>query len=74
MFNNDSEYLDSDAVFGVKESLIVKYKKNDNKKDAEKLGFSGSFYEGNYNFVMKEDLSSINAADQYSKRASMSSD
>ena len=74
LFNNDSEYLDSDAVFGVKESLIVEYKINDNNKDIEKRGFSGSFYEGTYDFVMKEDFGSTNAGEQYSKRASMSSD
>jgi len=74
LFNNDSEYLDSDAVFGVKESLIVKYKINDNNNDMEKHGFSCSFYEGTYDFVMKEDFGSTNAGEQYSKRASMSSD
>ena len=74
LFNSDSQYLDSDAVFGVKESLVVPYSLNDDEAAARAHGFEGPFFEGTYDFVMKEDASALNAAAQYSQRASMSAD
>ena len=73
MFNSDSDYLDSDAVFGVKESLIIPYVKVDDPARAAEYGFSGSFYEGIFDFVMKDDASVRDAEAAYSDRASMSS-
>ncbi|NNE86025.1 MAG: 6-chlorohydroxyquinol-1,2-dioxygenase [Alphaproteobacteria bacterium] len=74
LFNSDSEYLDSDAVFGVKESLIIPYTLNEDAEAATTHGFDGPFYEGVYDFVMKDDASAADAAAQYSQRASMSAD
>jgi hydroxyquinol 1,2-dioxygenase len=73
MFNSDSKYLDSDAVFGVKESLVIPYEKVDDAMRAEEYGFEGSFHEGTFNFVMKDDASVKDAEAAYSERASMSS-
>jgi hydroxyquinol 1,2-dioxygenase len=42
LFTQGDKYLDSDAVFGVKESLIVDYRK----------GASGE-YEASFDFVLK---------------------
>jgi catechol 1,2-dioxygenase len=72
LFNNDSQYLDSDAVFGVKESLVIPYTLNDDLAAAKKHGFDGPFYEGHYDFVMKDDASVVDAEAAYSQRASMS--
>lgn len=73
MFNSDSEYLDSDAVFGVKESLIIPYVKIEDSERAAEYGFDGPFYEGIFDFVMKDDASVKNAEAAYGERASMSS-
>jgi catechol 1,2-dioxygenase len=72
LFNDDSKYLDSDAVFGVKESLIIPYVKRDDPAEAKKHGFDGPFHEGNFDFVMKDDASVVDAEAAYSQRASMS--
>ena len=73
MFNSDSKYLDSDAVFGVKESLIIPYERIEDPVRAEEYGFNGPFYEGVFDFVMKDDASVKDAEAAYSERASMSS-
>ena len=72
LFNSDSEHLDSDAVFGVKESLVVPYTLNEDAAAAAEHGFDGPFYEGVYDFVMKDDASVVDAEKAYSQRASMS--
>jgi len=73
LFNSDSQYLDSDAVFGVKQSLVVPYTLNDDPAEAARHGFTGPFYEGHYDFVMKDDASVVDAEKAYSQRVSMSS-
>ena len=72
LFNSDSQYLDSDAVFGVKESLVVPYTLNEDADAAKEHGFDCPFYEGHYDFVMKDDASVVDAEKAYSQRASMS--
>lgn len=72
LFNDDSKYLDSDAVFGVKESLVIPYKKVDDAARAKELGLDAPFFEGHYDFVMKDDASVVNAEAAYNQRASMS--
>lgn len=73
MFNSDSKYLDSDAVFGVKESLVIPYAKVEDAARSAEYGFEGSFFEGLFDFVMKDDASVKDAEAAYSERASMSS-
>jgi protocatechuate 3,4-dioxygenase beta subunit len=45
-------YLESDAVFGVKESLIVDFTRNDDAKAMKKHGFARPFWEAECNFVL----------------------
>jgi protocatechuate 3,4-dioxygenase beta subunit len=52
IFKAGDEYLDSDAVFGVKESLIVDFARNDDPEAADRLGFDRPFYEVAYDFVL----------------------
>jgi hydroxyquinol 1,2-dioxygenase len=72
LFNEDSEFLDSDAVFGVKETLIIPYTQIDDPARAAEYGIEGSFFEGVFDFTMKDDASERDAAAAYSERASMS--
>ena len=73
LFNSDSRHLDSDAVFGVKQSPRVPYTLIEDPAAAAEHGFNGPFYEGHYDFVMKDDASVVDAEKAYSPRASMSS-
>jgi protocatechuate 3,4-dioxygenase beta subunit len=45
-------YLESDAVFGVKESLIVDFVRNDDEKAMKQHGFEKPFWEAECNFVL----------------------
>jgi protocatechuate 3,4-dioxygenase beta subunit len=45
-------YLESDAVFGVKESLIVDFVRNDDAKAMKKHGFARPFWEAECNLVL----------------------
>lgn len=72
LFNEDSEYLDSDAVFGVKASLVIPYTKVEDPARAAEYGIEGSFYEGVFDFTMKDDAGAKDAASAYSERASIS--
>jgi hydroxyquinol 1,2-dioxygenase len=54
LFAEGDQYLDSDAVFGVKNSLVVKFEENSSPDMAKKLGFKGApFYTTQYNFGLK---------------------
>jgi protocatechuate 3,4-dioxygenase beta subunit len=52
VFVDGDPYLDSDAVFGVKESLIVPFVRHDDPTSAERLGLSNPFYTAAYDFVL----------------------
>lgn len=52
IFDPDDQYIHSDAVFGVKESLMAEFKPIHDPKEAEKHGFSGKFYDVKYDFVL----------------------
>ena len=53
LFTSGDPYLDSDVVFGVKESLIVDYEKVESKEEAAKYGFpSAPFWRVAYDFVL----------------------
>ncbi len=53
IFVADDPYLDSDAVFGVKDSLVVDFVKNESPEEAAKYGFQPPFYEVHYDFVLE---------------------
>jgi len=52
IFVEGDEYLDSDAVFGVKESLILDFPLNNSKEDADKWGLKSPFCEVVYDFKL----------------------
>jgi len=54
LFSAGDPYLDSDAVFGVKDSLVVDYILRESQKDAEKYGHPVPFYTAEYDFVLVE--------------------
>lgn len=53
LFVEGDPYLDSDAVFGVRESLVVPFVWNDSKEDAARLGVPVPFYIVDYDFVLE---------------------
>ncbi len=52
LFVNGDEYLDSDAVFGVKESLILDFDLNHNEEDAQKWKVAAPFYDVAHDFKL----------------------
>ena len=53
LFVAGDKYLDSDAVFGVKESLILNFEKNMNAVEASKWKVSTPFYHVQYDFKLE---------------------
>ena len=56
VFVDGDPYLDSDAVFAVKDSLIAKYKKVDSAAEAKKLGMPNPFVRLNWDFRLAPDV------------------
>ena len=52
LFDPDDAYIHSDAVFGVKESLMAEFKRIDNTKKIAEHGFNQPYYEVAYDFVL----------------------
>jgi hydroxyquinol 1,2-dioxygenase len=53
LFVRGDAYLDSDAVFAVKESLIVDWERVDSSQEAERYQVKAPFYRVHYDFVLK---------------------
>ena len=53
LFVKGDRYLDSDAVFGVKNSLIRDFKLNDSPAAINEFGFTSPFYDVEYDFILK---------------------
>jgi catechol 1,2-dioxygenase len=53
LFVNGDEYLDSDAVFGVKDSLIVDFVRHDDPGEIAERGLSEPFFTAEYEFVLE---------------------
>jgi hydroxyquinol 1,2-dioxygenase len=53
LFVKGDVYLESDAVFGVKDSLVVNFEKIDTPDEAARFGVKSPFYKVKYNFVLK---------------------
>ncbi len=53
LFDRESDYLDSDAVFGTKSSLIVDFQRHDSAQEAEKYKVTNPFYTVEYDFILK---------------------
>jgi protocatechuate 3,4-dioxygenase beta subunit len=54
IFSPDDPYLNSDAVFGVKESLVGNYVQTDDPDRAAKLGVANPFWTIETNFVLEK--------------------
>jgi hydroxyquinol 1,2-dioxygenase len=54
LFSAGDPYLDSDAVFGVKDSLVVDFVLHESAQDAERYGYPIPFYTLEYDFVLVE--------------------
>jgi protocatechuate 3,4-dioxygenase beta subunit len=52
VFDPDDPYLATDAVFGVKESLIVEFHKVDDPAEIARVGFDGPYWETVCDFVL----------------------
>ena len=53
LFVKGDPYLESDVVFGVKDSLVVEFKRNESQAEAQKLGLKAPFYSASYDFVLR---------------------
>lgn len=54
IFDPDDPYINSDAVFGVKESLLAKFDKVNDPARAQAYGFEGEFWDVKHDFVLAE--------------------
>ena len=63
IFDPDDPYIDSDAVFGVKKSLLAEFRKIDDAEAAAKVELSAPFYDVEFDFVLsrKKALSRMSA-------------
>ncbi|CVI64056.1 intradiol ring-cleavage dioxygenase (plasmid) [Agrobacterium leguminum] len=52
IFTPDCEYLDQDAVFGVKDSLIAAFDKRTDQAEAGRLGFQAPYWSVDWDFVL----------------------
>ena len=53
LFVTGDQYLDSDAVFAVKESLVVDCERVETREEAAKYQVEAPFYRMHYDFVLK---------------------
>src|SRR4029450_4976732 len=52
LFVEGDPYLEFDAVFGVKNALVVDFKRNDSEAEAKKVGLKAPFYTASYGSVL----------------------
>jgi protocatechuate 3,4-dioxygenase beta subunit len=53
IFVEGDPYLDSDAVFGVRNSLVVDFVRHDSAEQAARYGVKTPFYTAEYDFVLQ---------------------
>lgn len=53
LFVEGDPYLESDVVFGVKNSLVVEFKRSESEAAAAQSGLKAPFYTASYDFVLK---------------------
>lgn len=54
IFDPEDPYINSDAVFGVKESLLAKFDKTNDPARAKTYGFEGEFWDVKHDFVLAD--------------------
>jgi hydroxyquinol 1,2-dioxygenase len=59
VFNADDPYIEGDAAFGVRESLIVRFERRDSPNEATIFGVENPFYLVNFDFHLKRLSSPI---------------
>jgi hydroxyquinol 1,2-dioxygenase len=52
IFDPDDPYINSDAVFGVKESLLADFRKENDPAKAAAMGFAGPYWDVSFDFVL----------------------
>ncbi|CCM76082.1 intradiol ring-cleavage dioxygenase [Rhizobium mesoamericanum] len=52
IFDPDDPYINSDAVFGVKESLLAKFRRTRDPERSKQYQFAGDFWEVKHDFVL----------------------
>jgi catechol 1,2-dioxygenase len=52
IFDPDDPYIDSDAVFGVKKSLVAEFNKVDDPNRSASVGFDGPYWDVEFDFVL----------------------
>ncbi len=52
IFDPDDPYIHSDAVFGVKESLMARFEPVEDPDRQTKAGFDGLYYDVEHDFVL----------------------
>jgi hydroxyquinol 1,2-dioxygenase len=55
LFNEDDSYIEQDAAFGVRDSIVVQFKRNDSTEEAASLGLKSPFYVVNFDFRLQAD-------------------
>jgi catechol 1,2-dioxygenase len=55
IFDPDDPYIHSDAVFGVKESLLAEFRKVEDPARAKEIDFGGWFWEVEHDFVLARE-------------------
>ena len=63
LFIDGDAHLDNDAVFGVKDSLVINWERIDSQEEAEKLGIASPFHEVEYDVVLSPAAVAAEAAD-----------
>jgi hydroxyquinol 1,2-dioxygenase len=56
LFNEDDSYIEQDAAFGVRDGIVVKFKRNDSAQDAASHSVRSPFYVVDFDFRLKRDL------------------
>ena len=53
LFAEGDKYLDSDAVFAVKNTLITRFERRDSAEEAARLGVTAPYYVASYDFSLE---------------------
>jgi hydroxyquinol 1,2-dioxygenase len=56
IFNAEDPYIEGDAAFGVRESLVVQFELKDSPDEATTLGLSNPFYSVNFDFHLQPQI------------------
>ncbi len=72
LFKKDAKYIDSDVVFGVKDKLIVEFKKHPAGKTPTGENSSKPFVVVNYDFILSKSMSQTNGEMALSEAGGMS--